>query len=84
MINFIQPVYLESLNRDHNRGELEVDITIETKDEDSQCNHLGIISTAAINLWLKEIKCLQQMVIIMKSCFTERKLNITYEGITNN
>lgn len=43
----------ERLNRPHNSGIIEADITIETLNHQSQCNHLGIISTQTINQWLK-------------------------------
>lgn len=54
-ICFLNPSYgevFQNLNRPHFSGPVEADITIETVNKLSQCSHLGLISTAAINEWL--------------------------------
>lgn len=81
-IPFICPhyyYYLPTLNREHNAGPIEIDLTIESY-TGNECNHLGLISTAAINQWLAEIATLHTIIIIMKQYFVNRKLNVTYEG----
>ena len=72
-----------SLNRPHNSGKIQADITIETPATDNQSSHLGIRTTSAITVWLCQIKSLHTIIIIMKSFFTINKLNLAYEGGLN-
>ena len=73
--------YIDSLNRQHlSSGEIHIDLTIETINKELQSNHLGVISTDHINHWLKTIKSLHPLVIIIKNYLTKTTLNITYEG----
>lgn len=78
----IGPMYHE-LNRPHNCGPINADITIETKNKSEECSHLGLISTNAINRWLQEIASLHSIIIILKEFFARKKLNCTYEGGLN-
>jgi DNA polymerase sigma len=73
----------QNLNRPHFSGPVEADITIETVNNLSQCNHLGLISTEAINEWLSEIPSLHTIVIFLKQIFKNYHFNITYEGGLN-
>ena len=76
--------YIDALNRTHlSSGEIHIDLTIETINKELQSNHLGVISTDHINNWLKSIKSLHPIVIIIKNYLTKSYLNITYEGTLN-
>ena len=70
---YINEFYRESLNRNiDNHGLVEVDITIET------FNHLGLISTEAINKWLEEIPTLRIIVVLLKCYLAKHSLNESY------
>ena len=70
---YIPEEYREKLNRPtQNPGLIHVDLTIETK------NHLGIISTEAINGWLEEIPTLRTIVVLLKSHLSLHSLNENY------
>ena len=71
------------MNREHNGGLIEADITIETLNVQSQSNHLGIISTQAINEWLEEIPTLRCIILALKRLLQSRDLHKTYQGGLN-
>ena len=71
------------LNRPHNCGPIQADITVETSTHNNISSHLGIRTTAAIGQWISSIKSLHSIVIIMKEFFTINRLNLTYEGGLN-
>jgi DNA polymerase sigma len=78
----IGEMYFE-LNRAHNCGPINADITIETKNKSEECSHLGLISTNTINRWIGEISSLHSIIIILKEFFGKKRLNCTYEGGLN-
>lgn len=85
-IYFLDPsigeAYFE-LNREHNSGVINADITVETRNKLEECSHLGLISTNAINKWISEISSLHSIVIVMKELFSKKRLSCTYEGGLN-
>ena len=72
-----------ALNKPHNSGPIQADITIETPSHDNQSSHLGILTTAAISSWLTSLRPLHPIVIILKEFFALNKLNLAYEGGLN-
>jgi DNA polymerase sigma len=71
------------LNREHNWGPIQADITIEAPSHNNQSSHLGLRTTNAISQWLTTLQPLHKLVIIMKEFFTLNKLNLAYEGGLN-
>lgn len=78
----IGEMYFE-LNRKHNSGIINADITVETKNKSQECSHLGLISTNAINRWIGQISSLHSIIITLKEFFSRMRLNCTYEGGLN-
>jgi len=72
-----------ALNRPHNCGPIQADITIETSLNENQSSHLGILTTSAISQWLNHLRPLHTIVILMKEFFTINQLNLAYEGGLN-